>query len=85
MPAAIKIELDKEYNMFKVNLITKNKDNKDSITYRIELQKNNKMIKLVYDKNGILISKTKSKVFTYDDSEKPKSTGKKHNGHNHQH
>ncbi len=86
LPVLIKVELAKEYHTFKVNHITRNTDNKDSVTYRIELQKKNTMVKLIYDKNGMLISKQKSKVFTYDDTEKPKSAPKKHNdGHNHQH
>lgn len=86
LPSTIKNDLAKEYKMFNINLITKDTDDKDSITYSIELQKKNTMISLIYDGRGKLLSKEKSKVFTYDDSEKPKSAPKKRNDdHNHQH
>lgn len=88
LPAAAHNELHKKYAAYAVNSVLKITDKQQNITYKIEVQKKTTQIELLYDKEGKLISKEKSKIYTYDGTEKikPKSTPSKSNdGHNHQH
>lgn len=87
LPSTIHAELHKKYAAYAVNSVLKITDKQQNITYKVEVQKKSTMIELHYDKDGKLISKDKSKVYTYDGTEKPKSTPVKsndgHSGHQH--
>lgn len=84
LPSGIRAELTQKYSKFKIHYTAKIIDKQQNITYKIELQKKDKLIVLIYNMNGILIQKLKSKVYTFDDSKKPKKKPA-HNddGHNH--
>ncbi|MDO9001041.1 MAG: hypothetical protein Q7W45_14840 [Bacteroidota bacterium] len=87
LPSAVHTELHKKYITYTVNSILKITDKQQNITYKVEVQKKSTMIELLYDNHGKLISKDKSKVYTYDGTEKPRSTPVKsndgHSGHQH--
>lgn len=87
LPSMIHTELHKKYTAYTVNSILKITDKQQNITYKVEVQKKSTMIELLYDNDGKLISKNKSKVYTYDGTEKPRSTPVKsndgHSGHQH--
>lgn len=84
LPAFAHNELHKKYSGYTVNSIFKKMDKLQNVTYKVEVQKKTTQIELLYDKQGNLISKEKSKIYTYDGTEKPKSVPAKSNdGHNH--
>ena len=62
-------------------------DKQQNITYKVEVQKKTTQIELLYDKDGKLISKEKSKIYTYDGTEpikaKPAKSNDGHGGHQH--
>lgn len=77
-----------KYNKYHINYIHRKLDKEDVETYEVELQKRSKLVTLIYDGQGELLSSTKSKMFTYDGTEPVKnSTGGSggHAGHNHTH
>lgn len=84
LPETVKIELSQKYKKYTINLITKNIDRNLNVTYSVELQKKSKLVKVIYDKDGVFIRKEKSKSYTFDDSKpkKPKATNSG-DGHNH--
>ena len=85
LPNAVQDNLHKKYSDYHVNSITKN-SSKQPVIYSLELQKKNRLIRLVYDMNGNIIEKNKSKIFTFDGTEPIKSAPVQSNdGHNHQH
>ncbi len=86
LPAIVHNELHKKYAHYTVNSISKKVDQLQNITYKIEVQKKSTVIDLLYDKQGKLIGKEKSKVYSYDGTEKsrsPSSPSKSNDGHNH--
>ncbi|MDO9184414.1 MAG: hypothetical protein Q7W13_00260 [Bacteroidia bacterium] len=88
LPALVHNELNKNYALYSVNSISRKVDQLQNSTYKIEVQKKSTVIELHYDKQGKLINKEKSKVYTYDGTEKtrspsPSSPGKSGDGHNH--
>lgn len=87
LPSLIKEELKKKYIKYEVNSTTMITEKGKSTIYKIELQKKNNVLDLVYDASGTLISKSKSKVYSYDGTEKPKSqpanSSDGHSGHQH--
>lgn len=86
LPALVHNELYKKYSGYTVNSIFKKVDKLQNVTYKIEVQKKTTQIELLYDKHGELISKEKSKIYTYDGTEKsrsPSSPSKSNDGHNH--
>ncbi len=86
LPITVNNELHKQYATYAVTSILKLSDKQQNVTYKIEVQKKNTVIDLLYDNQGKLISKVKSKIYSYDGTEKPKSTPANSNdGHNHQH
>lgn len=86
LPSVVKEELKKKYSNYKVNGVTMVTEKAKPSTYKIEVQKKNNIVELLYDANGNIIGKSKSKIYSYDGTEKPKSPPVKSNdGHNHQH
>ena len=85
LPDPVKTELNAKYVKYTVNKIVKIQDEIKGTTYKVEVQKKNTVYALVYNGKGELIDKTKSKVFTFDGTEKPKQQYNKHDGHDHQH
>ena len=85
LPEPVKVELNRRYSKYMMNKIVKAQDEIKGAIYKIEVQKKNTVFALVYNENGELIDKTKSKVFTYDGTEKPKQQQNKHDGHDHHH
>ena len=87
LPALIHSELHKKYARYVTNSVLKKTDNLRNITYRIEIQKKSTVIELLYDKEGKLISKIKSKVYSYDGTEKSRTPSSEphqsNDGHNH--
>lgn len=73
LPAFAHNELHKKYSGYTVNSIFRKVDTLQSVTYKVEVQKKTTQIELLYDKRGKLICKEKSKIYTYDGTEKPKS------------
>lgn len=55
--------------------------NKDSTEYVVELLKKTRTLKLVLSHDGVLISKTKGRIYSYDGTEKPRNDGTPHNEH----
>ncbi len=85
LPSAVHDELHKKYRDYKVNSISR-KSEQNKITYALEIQKKTKLIRLLYDSDGKLIEKDKSKIFIFDASEPVKSKPVQSNdGHNHHH
>lgn len=85
LPKSIHNELHKKYSSYAVNSIVKKSD-KGSVSYALELQRKNNLLRLLYDANGKLLDKDKSKIYTYDGTEPVKSKPVQSNdGHNHQH
>ena len=85
LPGPVKAELNAKYVKYTVNKIIKKENKSKEITFRVEVQKKNTVYTLVYDNNGELIAKTKSKTFTFDGTEKPKKQYNSNDGHNHNH
>lgn len=87
LPTAVHDELHKQYTAYTVNNIYKVTDKQQNIIYKIEIQKKSKLIDLVYDNQGKIISKEKSKIYSFDGTEKSKSSPTKsndgHSGHQH--
>jgi len=86
LPAIVHNELYKKYVRYTLNSISKKVDQLQNITYKIEVQKKSTVIELLYDNQGKLIGKEKSKVYSYDGTEKsksPSSPSKSNDGHNH--
>lgn len=85
LPAAVHDDLHKKYSDYHVNSITKNTSVQPAV-YTLEIQKKNRLIRLIYDADGKLIEKEKSKIYSFDGSEPVKSRPVPSNdGHNHQH
>lgn len=82
VPAAIKTELNKKYKKYTINSIIKKGNDGNDITFNIEVQKKNKLVKLVYDTKGNLLDKKTSKIFTFDGTEKPGKQTDKNNEFN---
>lgn len=85
LPEIAHVKLDKKYSKYKVNSMVKKEDKQKRTTYQIEVQKKNTVFTLVFDENGKLLSKRKSKSFTYDGTEPVRKTQPSHDGHNHTH
>ena len=86
LPETAHAELDKKYGKYKVNSMVKKESNQKETTYQIEVQKKNTVFTLVYNENGELLSKTKSKSFSFDGTEPVrKTTPRSNDGHNHTH
>jgi len=85
LPETTQTELNKKYGKYHANEIVKKEDKQKQTTYEIELQKKNKLIYLVYSSEGTLVSKRKSKTFSFDGTEPIKKTPASHDGHNHTH
>lgn len=85
LPVIIHNDLHKKYAHYATNSVLKKTDNLQNITYRIEIQKKSTVIELLYDKEGKLISKVKSKVYSYDGTEKPMAPSSNQSNHGHGH
>lgn len=87
LPAIIKQELKKKYSGYAVNEVMLLTEKTKSVIYKIELQKKNNLVRLEYDVAGTLISKSKSKIYSFDGTEKPRrlKPSENNDGHNHQH
>lgn len=86
LPKNAQVMLDKKYSKYHINEMVKKEDKQKQPTYEIELQKKNKLIYLVYDVKGILLSTRKSKSFSFDGTEPVKKPAPRANdGHNHTH
>lgn len=85
LPRDVQTILSKKYKKFTLNNLTKKESESNEISYELELQKKNRLIYLTYDSNGNLLSKRKSKSFTYDGTEPVRKTQPSHDGHNHTH
>ena len=87
LPAIVQNALLKKYASFKTEGIFKISDKQNVITYRVELEKKEKSVVLIYDIQGNLNSREKSKILTYDGSEKlpskSESSNDGHTGHQH--
>lgn len=85
LPTSVHSELHKKYASYTVNSIQKITDKQQSITYNVEVQKKTTLLRFVYSSDGKLISKVKSKIYSFDGTEpiksKPASDG--HEGHHH--
>ena len=85
LPDPVKTELNAKYVKYTVNKIVKKENKTKETTFEFEVQKKNTIYTLVYNNNGELIDKTKSKIYTFDGTEKPRQQYNKHDGHGHQH
>lgn len=85
LPSKITEELSKKYKKFTINNLAKKESEGNEFSYELELQKKNRLIYLTYDSNGNLLSKRKSKSFTYEGTEPVRKTQPAHDGHNHRH
>lgn len=85
LPVAVHNELHKKYARYHVNSIMLKTDKEQNEIYKVEVQKNTRLIRLQYDINGNLISKQKSRVFTYDGTEPVKRPTDNHGGGGHNH
>lgn len=86
LPLNVRTILMDKYNTYTVNTIYKNINKSGEVSYKIELQKKNKLLELTFNESGKLLSKEKSKIYTFKDKGKPKQTpSNSGDGHNHQH
>ena len=67
LPPAAKEMLKTKYKKFAINSVKKNPSNPDQ--FRVEVQKGNKGFRLIYDQNGVLLSREKFKSFSFDGTE----------------
>ena len=85
LPATTVTELNKKYSKFQLKSIVKKEDEQKETVYEIKMQKKNKLVYLVYDSNGDLLSTKKLKMFSFDGSEPLKRTPTATDGHSHSH
>lgn len=71
---------------YTINQAIKSIDIDKKIVYKIEVQKKTRLVRLNYDAVGNLISKQKTRVYTFDGTEKQSRPSYQNNdGHNHSH
>lgn len=70
LPEAITTNIQSDYSKYKIIKSTIKKNKEGELIYRIDLQKKKTVYHLIYNLNGILLDKTKSKSFEFDGSEK---------------
>ena len=78
IPDTVVNVVKKDYNKYAVNETTKKENESGEILFRFEIQKKNTVYHLVFNADAKLISKTKSKSFTFDGDDmkkKKKSSG----------
>lgn len=68
LPASVNIMLNKKYKKYKVDDIVKITDKKGNISFSLSIAKNSKIIDFLYDKNGLLISKNKYKLYIVNEN-----------------
>ncbi len=86
LPETAQADLVKIYSKYQVNSMVQKEDVQGQTSYKIELQKKNKLVYLLYNNEGTLVSKRKSKSFTFDGMEPVKKPAPRANdGHNHTH
>jgi hypothetical protein len=88
LPTAAHDLIHGKYAKYGVNSMVKKLDKSEVLTYQVELQRKSKVVTLTYNANGDLLDTQKSKVFSFDGSEKPSRPsggggGDGHSGHSH--
>tara|TARA_R110002072_G_scaffold171058_4_gene324795 strand:- start:1062 stop:1430 length:369 start_codon:yes stop_codon:yes gene_type:complete len=71
LPAAAHDLIHGKYAKYGVNSMLKKQDKNDVLTFEVELQKQSKLVTLTYNAEGTLLDTQKSKVFSFDGTEKP--------------
>jgi hypothetical protein len=82
LPEVIKKDIIRQYSSYIVNSCDIEFEKGIITKYKIELQKKKRALDLIYDSDGKFLEKRKSKIFTFNCTEK---TEPKDDGHNHQH
>lgn len=86
LPVSVRGVINKKYANYSVNRLLKIID-KGVVSYKIKLTKKTKILMLEYNKDGLLISKEKSKVYSFEETKKqfapPVNSGQNHSGGNH--
>ena len=86
LPSPVTTMLTKKYAKYTTNKILKKENSDKETSFEVEVQKKNTVYTLVYNNNGELIDKIKSKSFTFDGSEPVRQqTPVMNDGHNHNH
>ena len=85
LPESVNARLNEKYSEYNVKKIFKVNDEAKGVYYKIEVQKKNTLFALVYSSTGELLKKTKSKIYSFDGTEKPQRQPLKHDGHDHRH
>lgn len=87
LPVAAHDLIHGKYAKYRVNSMVKKLDKNEVLTYEVELQRKSKVINLTYNAQGDLLDTQKSKVFSFDGSERPSRPsgggGDGHSGHSH--
>ena len=92
LPASANADIKKNYGNYTVDKVLSIVDKQHTNTYKVELIKKTKFLVLGYDKDGQLISKEKSRIYTFDGTEKHRTkpvnsggdnSGGGHGGHVH--
>lgn len=77
-PVAVQELLAKKYSKYRIAGLTWNKETTE---YKVELEKGSRTVSLVLAANGIVLSKSKGRIYSYDGTEKPPNDGTPHNQH----
>lgn len=90
LPSTVKEHLHKKYYDYVVAEAVKATDKNGAVIYkvlakRVRSEQETIVYDLRYDAAGKLISKSKSKIYTFDGTEKKNKPSKGNDGHNHVH
>lgn len=86
LPALVKQQFIKEFNGYTIIYAVKTIDVNKKILYKIDAQKKTRLLVLTYDTLGELITKQKSRIYTFDGTEKQsRPSNQSNDGHNHTH
>jgi hypothetical protein len=89
LPMSSHAQIHGKYAKYHINGMYRKTDAKGDVSYKVELQKKRNVVYLVFNPDGELIDKRKTKEYSFDGSEKPSrpagSGNGGHSGHNHNH
>jgi len=86
LPENIQDQLNDKYSKYVTKSTIKVQDDKDQVTYEVELQKKNNLLLLEFDESGELLFSEKSHSYTFDGTEpvkKKSNSSDGHSGHSH--
>ena len=87
LPSAAHHIIHGKYAKYNVNSMYRKQDEKDQLTFEVELQKKARVVTLKYDAEGNLLETRKTREIVFDGTDKPNKhlggRGDSHAGHSH--